>query len=145
MKKTDKALDYFRNSFNCSQSVISAFGTDYGLSEDTCLKMGCAFGGGMARQQLICGAVTGALVVIGLRYGKALNDPDDKKQVTYNKTREFFSEFRKIHGSVSCKELLNGLDLNDADDYQKIIDRNLFVTRCEKCVSDAVAIVENLI
>ena len=66
MTKSETALDYFRNKFNCSQAVFAAFGPAYGLSEDSCLKIGCAFGGGMGKQQLTCGAVTGALMALGL-------------------------------------------------------------------------------
>jgi C_GCAxxG_C_C family probable redox protein len=144
MKKTDKAIEYFRNKFNCSQSVFTVFGTDYGLSEDECLKVACAFGGGMGRQQYTCGAVTGALMVLGLKYGKSLNDDEDKKELTYSKTRELFAKFNKIHGTTNCRELLNGLDLNNPEDHKKIVEQRLFDTKCKKCVFDSVIIVENL-
>ena len=74
MKKSEKAVEYFRNKFNCSQSVLTVFSNEYGLSENDCLKMACAFGGGMGRQQQTCGAVTGALMALGLKYGKGIND-----------------------------------------------------------------------
>jgi C_GCAxxG_C_C family probable redox protein len=144
MNKSDKALVYFRNKFNCSQSVFTAFGETYGMSENDCLKIGCAFGAGMGRQQLTCGAVTGALMALGLKYGKAMGDPEEKKQLTYEKTREFFAEFIRIHGTTSCRELLLGLDINDPDDHQKIIDQGLFGTLCEKYVADSVRIVEKI-
>jgi C_GCAxxG_C_C family probable redox protein len=144
MKKDEKALDYFRNMFNCAQSVFTVFGTDYGLSEDDCLKTGCAFGAGMGRQQMTCGAVTGALMALGLKYGRGSADPEQQKDVAYVKTRQFFSEFSRIHGTLSCRELMDGLDMNDPDDYQKMIDRGLFVTHCRKYVTDAVNIVEEI-
>jgi C_GCAxxG_C_C family probable redox protein len=145
MTKEEKALEYFRNKFNCSKSVLTVFGIDFSLKDNDCLKIACAFGGGMGRQQLTCGAVTGALMVLGLKYGKALNDPEVKKELTYVKTREFFTEFKKLNGSANCRELLDGLDINDPDDHKKIIDRKLFDIKCEKCVVDAVAITENLL
>lgn len=144
MKRKDKAIEYFRNKFNCSQSVFTVFGTEYGLSENECLKVACAFGGGMGRQQFTCGAVIGALMALGLKYGKALNDPEEKKQFTYSKTREFFTEFNKLHGSTNCRELLDGLDLNDPEDHKKIIELKLFDIKCENYVSESVLIVENL-
>jgi C_GCAxxG_C_C family probable redox protein len=144
MKKTEKALDYFRNKFNCSQAVFTVFGTEYGLSEDDSLRIGCAFGGGMGRQQQTCGAVTGALIALGFKYGKAINDPEEKKQDTYAKTREFFKKFTELNGSVNCLQLLDGLNMNDPADHQKIMDQKLFDLRCEKYVSDAVKIVEEL-
>lgn len=144
MTKKDKALNYFGNKFNCSQSVFTVFGTEYGLSENDCLKIGCAFGAGMGRQQLTCGAVTGAIMALGLKYGKATGDSEDKKLETYKKTREFFAEFNKLHKSTSCKELLHGLDINDPEDHQKIVDMGLFDTDCLKFVADSVLIVEKM-
>jgi C_GCAxxG_C_C family probable redox protein len=144
MEKEEKALEYFRNKYNCSQSVFTAFGTEYGLSEDECLKIACSFGAGMGRQQYTCGAVTGALMVLGLKYGKGVDGTEDMKQETYAKTREFFSRFIDIHGSVSCRTLLNDLDINDNDDYQKILELDLFNTNCEKYVKDAVVLIEKI-
>jgi len=144
MNKEDKAILYFRNKFNCSQSVFTVFGTEYGLSENDCLKLGCSFGAGMGRQQLTCGAVTGALMALGLKYGKAVGDSEDKKLETYARTKEFFAEFSRIHSSTSCRILLDGLDINDEEDYQKILNRDLFSTNCEKYVRDAVRIIENM-
>ena len=145
MDKTKEALEYFRNKFNCSQSVLTPFGTEFHLSADECLKIATAFGGGMGRQQQTCGAVTGALMAIGLKYGKGINDDEAKKQLTYSKTREFFEEFIKIHGSTNCRELLDGLDMTDPEGHKKIIERNLFELKCEKYVADAVKITEKLL
>lgn len=144
MKKKEKALEYFRNKFNCSQAVFTVYGTELGLTENQCLKTACAFGGGMGRQQLTCGALTGALMALGLKYGKAADDAEDKKTETYAKARELFIEFKKIHGSVTCRELLQGFDLNDPDDHKRITDMNLFEVLCEKYISDSVDITEKL-
>jgi C_GCAxxG_C_C family probable redox protein len=145
MKKSDKAVEYFRNKFNCSQSVFTVFSPDYGFSENDSLKVSCAFGGGMGRQQLTCGAVTGALMTIGLKYGKGINDAEEMKQLTYLKTREFFAEFTKIHGSTNCRELLDGLDMTDPEDHEKIIERKLFDIKCEEYVASAVRITERIL
>jgi C_GCAxxG_C_C family probable redox protein len=144
MKRQESALEYFRNKFNCSQAVFTVFGKDYGLSEDDCLKISCAFGGGMGRQQHTCGAVTGALLALGMKYGKALNDPEEKKMLTYSKTQEFFRRFDELNGSVNCKVLLDGLNMNDPEDHKIIMERKLFDIKCEKYVVDAVEIVGTL-
>ena len=144
MDKTTKAIDYFRNKFNCSQSVLATLGPDHGLSEDDCLKIATAFGGGMGRQQNICGAITGALMVLGLIYGKGLNDPEEKKGYTYHLTKEFFDEFKRLNGSENCLELLDGLNMNNPDDNKRIVERNYYEIRCEKYVSDAVAILDKI-
>jgi C_GCAxxG_C_C family probable redox protein len=142
--KKQQASDYFQHGFNCSQSVFTVFSTDFGISEDNSLKIACAFGAGMARQQYICGAVTGALMAIGLKYGKALHDEESKKAETYKKTIEFFEKFKKLNGTISCKDLLHGLDMNNSDDYARIKELGLFDTLCKKYVEDAVSITEQI-
>ena len=146
MNKTEKAVEYHQAKFNSSQSVFTVFGTESGLSEDECLKVSCAFGGGMGRCQLVCGAVTGALMALGLKYGKGIGDSEEKKMLTYAKTREFFAKFTELNGSLNCRELLNGLDLNDPVDCAEIRKQDLFNTLCEKkFITDAVSIVEDLL
>ena len=145
MDKQTTATNFFRCQFNCSQSVLATFGPEYGLSDDECLKIATAFGGGMGRQQHICGAITGALMVLGLKYGKGLNDPEEKKKYTYQLTKEFFDEFKRLNGSENCLELLDGLDMNNPVDNKKIVERNYFEIRCEKYVSDAVNILSKMI
>ena len=144
MTKKEKAIHYFTNHFNCSQSVFTAFAPDFGISANESLKIACAFGGGMGRQQLTCGAVTGALMALGLKYGKGLHDDESKKQETYEKCVAFMNEFIDENGSVNCKELLDGLDMKDPDDYKIIQERSLFEKHCEKYVADAAAITEKL-
>lgn len=144
MKKKDNAVKYFRNHFNCAQSVFTVFGTAEGLTEDQCLKVSCGFGGGMGRKQLTCGAVTGAIMAIGMKYGKAMGDPEEKKSETYARTRELISEFKKLHKTIECRELLKGLDMNDPDDYKRIQELRFFERLCEKYVADAVNITDKV-
>lgn len=68
MSKKEKALNYFSQKFNCSQAVLSTFAEELGISEELALKIGTEFGGGARRGEL-CGAVSGALMVLGLKYG----------------------------------------------------------------------------
>lgn len=145
MKKIDTATEFFANNYNCSQSVLVAFAPEFGLSEDKALKIATAFGAGMGRKQLTCGAVTGALMALGLKYGKGLNGTNDEKAYTYQKTSEFMNEFVKRNGSVTCKKLLRGLDMNNPEDYKKIQELNLFDSDCVKYVQDATEIVEKLL
>jgi C_GCAxxG_C_C family probable redox protein len=145
MNNSESALQYFNSGFNCSQSVLTPFGEHFGVSEEHCLKMACAFGAGMGRQQLTCGAVTGALMVIGLHFGKGKMDNNTKKIHTYEKTVEFIKAFTEKHGSVCCLDLLDGLHMSDPQDSKEIEARDLFTVRCPRYVSDAVQIAEKLI
>lgn len=60
-------------------------------------------------------------------------------------TKEFFVEFKRLNGSVNCRELLDGLDMNDPDDEKKIVERNYYEIRCEKYVTDSVGILSKII
>ena len=66
----------------------------------------------MARHQMTCGAVTGALMALGLEFGRGANDLSQKTGITYDKANVLFEEFLKRNGSINCKELLQGLDMN---------------------------------
>ena len=83
---------------NCCQAVIMCFAERYGLTEEQAYRLGAFFGGGM-RCGEVCGAVTGALMVLGLEYG----DAENRKT---GKSKEFLKAFKDTHGSILCRELL---------------------------------------
>ncbi len=145
MDRSEKALSLFDNKYNCSQSVLTAFSEDLDMTEDELLRVACAFGGGIGRQQLTCGALTGASMVLGLKFGKGLNDSEDKKQETYSRVVGLFEEFARLNGTSNCRELLHNLDMNDENDYKTILEKNLFHTNCRKYVADAVKITGQII
>jgi C_GCAxxG_C_C family probable redox protein len=123
---------------------LTPFGSSYNISEEHCLKIACAFGAGIGRQQHTCGAVTGAAMVLGLHFGKGKHDDNARKLLSYDKTRALFKEFSEKHGSVSCLELLDGLRMNDVADLKKIEELGLFHTRCVQYVRDAADMVERM-
>jgi C_GCAxxG_C_C family probable redox protein len=125
--------------------VLTPFGRQVGLAEDHCLKIACAFGAGLGRQQYTCGAVTGALMVIGLHYGKGRMDDNAKKVQTYEKSVEFMKAFTDKHGSINCLELLDGLHMSNPEESKEIDARELYRVRCTRYVTDAVQIAEKLI
>ena len=145
MDRSEKALYYFDNKFNCSQSVLTVFAEELGLTEDESLRIATAFGGGMGRQQFTCGAVTGAAMALGLKFGKGKNDSDDNKQLTYDKTVELFEAFTTRNGSTTCRKLLNDLNMRDEKELSLINEQNLFHTNCRKYVADAVKITEQIL
>ena len=145
MTKPEKAIEYFEQGFNCSQSVLTAFCEELNIPEDELLKISCAFGGGMGRRQLTCGAVSGALMVLGMYYGRGREDDISKKTETYEKAAEFMQAFEARNGSVNCKDLLQGLSMHDPEEMKKINERNLFKTSCYQYAGDAVEIVEEMI
>ncbi|MCD8350878.1 MAG: C-GCAxxG-C-C family protein [Planctomycetaceae bacterium] len=113
-QKQDEALALFAGECNCCQAVIAAMGEKYGLSREDCIRVGAAFGGGMRRGE-VCGAVTGALMVLGLRHGASAPGEPDKKKEANAKTIEFMKTFEERFGSYLCRELIkaNGKKICD--------------------------------
>lgn len=144
MSKGDYAVDCFNSGFNCSQAVFTAFCNDFGLDRRLGLKIAGSFGAGMGYIGEACGAVTGAFMVIGLKYGQ--EDEDDKytKAMNYLMVKDFTSRFRRLNGSISCKELLD-YDLSDEKQLNTARKTDVFTTKCPKYVSDAVQILEEMI
>jgi len=133
MKKTDHAAMLF-NNYNCAQSVLTAFAEDLELEEDSSIKIALAFGGGMAGNKNICGAITGAMMVLGMKYG--INETDElQKEKVYSLTNALFDKFKERNGTLICRELL-GNDLI-TEETKKVI--------CTNFVKEAVEITETLI
>jgi hypothetical protein len=84
-------------------------------------------------------------MALGLKFGKAKNDGDEKKQLTYDKTVELFETFTKLNGSTNCRSLLNDLDMRNEQELSLINEQNLFHVNCRKYVADAVRITEQII
>jgi C_GCAxxG_C_C family probable redox protein len=144
MTKSYHAIAGFRNGFTCSSAVFSAFSEEMGLDPDTAKKISCGFGAGISRTGNICGAVSGAILVIGLKYGKTKQGDDAATERTRALVREFIQEFTYRHGSVNCTELL-GYNLSKPDEYEKARDCNLFVMKCPEFIGDAAAILEKIL
>ncbi|MFA5367047.1 MAG: C-GCAxxG-C-C family protein [Dehalococcoidia bacterium] len=144
MNRIDKAVSLFNEGFNCSQSVFCAFAVDMGVERDVALKTAQSFGGGMAQMGETCGAVTGAFMAIGLKYGRTRPDDDEAKRRTYALVREFVEKFRARNGSIICRELL-GCDIGTPEGNRIAKNKELFSTVCPGFVRDAVNILEEIL
>jgi C_GCAxxG_C_C family probable redox protein len=144
MSRVEKAISYFMGDYNCAQTVLGSYCSDYGLDQDLALKIASGFGGGMGRFGRTCGAISGALMVIGLKYGMGANDPLEFKEKTYQIVREFSNRFQEIHGSVICKELLE-CDINTPEGKDYYERNEFFEKKCLQYVKSAVKILEDLL
>lgn len=140
MARTVKALTLFSGGFACSQAVLAAFCEKYGLDETMALRVATGFAGGMKSAE-VCGAVSGAVIVIGLRYGHVDMADRESRRFAGRKVEEFMRAFRDRHGHLTCRDLL-GCDITTADGRQTAMDGKLFTTRCVDLVRDAVKILE---
>lgn len=143
MNHADQAVAYYGNNFNCSQGVFTAYATEMGMDEKTALMLGTNFGGG-ARKGELCGAVAGALMVLGLRCGHYDSQDIESKQRAYAISEEFMNRFIQKNGSVVCRNLL-GYDLSKEEDMQVIREKNLFRTFCLEMVRSAAEILDEMI
>lgn len=144
MKKSESAAQSFDNGFLCSQAVLSTYCEDLGLNYNEALKIACGFGSGMGYTGGICGAVTGAYMLIGLKHGKTIPDDNEAKDKTYALVQEFNRRFKERHGSVQCKDLL-GFDISDYDQLQEAKGKQLFKLICRDLVKSAADIIEELL
>ena len=143
MSRSEDAVQTFRQGFSCSQAVLAAISESLGLDRLRALKISQAFGGGMARMGLTCGAVTGAMLAIGLKYGRTLPDDEEAKEKTYSLVHEFLRRFQDRHGSIVCRELI-GCDLSSPQGHSLAVERGVFENLCPRLVADAVEILEQI-
>ena len=141
--KVEKSANYFKNGFNCSQAVLATFASDFGLSEEMALKVATQFGGG-ARKGEMCGAVSGALMVLGLKYGHYHYNAPEEKGNAYKIAEDFMNRFIKKKGTVVCRELL-GYDVSKPEDMVKIKEMDLFHSTCPEMIRCATEIVEEML
>lgn len=144
MNRAEDAVSLFKEGFNCSQSVLASYASELGLNRELALKVATSFGGGMARMGKTCGAVTGAFMVIGLKYGRVSAQDEQTRDKNYGLVREFVNRFKARNGSIVCRELLD-CDISTPEGSKLAQDNKLFENVCPKFVRDAAEIVAQLI
>ncbi len=132
--KTDVAVEKFLSGYNCAQSILYAFGPDLGLDEERALKVATGLGGGMGGRGEVCGAVTGGILALGLKFGRGSQHEKSVAQQAYQKTGELMAAFERAHGSCLCRTLLCGCDLRTPEGMQRFREENLHQEVCVGCV-----------
>lgn len=140
MDNKQYALECFNKGLNCSQAVLCRFSEELGLSYEMALKISNGFGGGM-KQAETCGAVTGALMVIGLKHGQENEEDKESKEKTYEFVKDFIDIFNFRNGTIICKELLD-IDVSTEEGYAKAKEKELFMTLCPKYIKDGIEILQ---
>ncbi len=142
MSRSADAVARFAQGFSCSQAVLSAYAAELGVDESTALKIAAGFGGGMGGLGHTCGAVTGALMALGLRHGTDSSD-GKAKQAVYAKVQQFAYRFQERCDTLTCRELL-GVDISTPDGRDAARKAGLFQHRCPEFVRAAGEILEEL-
>lgn len=144
-KRQDKAEVFFREGYNCSQSVFLAFSDIYGLDEELALRIASSFGAGMGRMREVCGAVSGMFLIAGLECGTTKGKDLEGKKTNYDMVQKLAEEFKKRSGgSIICRELL-GLEKQKefTDTKPEARTENYYKKRpCVQLVKEAAGILE---
>ena len=143
-KRANEAVSRFMQGYNCAQAVSSVFADDAGVPEEVILRAATGFGGGVGHTGGACGAVSGAVLVIGLSAGSTGPGEKEAKDRTYALIREFIARFTRRNGTVSCTGLL-GCDLSTDEGFARAREQNLARTLCPRYVRDAVEILEEIL
>ena len=143
MTHKEKALAYFKQKFHCSQAVLASFAEECGLTEEQALKLGSCFGIGMRKGE-VCGACTGALMVLGALYGQYDSADTASRQTANDVNDRMMERFAKVCGSYLCNDLLK-CDISTKEGVAYAMEHRLFTEFCPSMVAHAVDLLEQII
>ena len=141
--RPEQARERFLKSMNCSQAVFETYAPSMGLPLETARKIAAAFAGGMGMGS-VCGAVTGAFLVIGMKCGKTCDSDPLADSETFRRAGEFIKEFKDRHTFLNCSDLL-GINMGSTENVEEAARRGLFTTRCPVYVKSAAEILEKVL
>jgi C_GCAxxG_C_C family probable redox protein len=141
MSGVETAVRLFDGGYSCSQAVFTAFADQLGVRPETAARIAAGFGGGMGRLGETCGAVTGALMVLGARYG---GTDIVAKEETYEMVRVFMDRFNARHGITVCRDLLH-CDISTPEGRAEAHEKDLHGSICSNLVRDAAEILEAML
>jgi C_GCAxxG_C_C family probable redox protein len=142
--EVEQAVAYYNQGYTCTQSILASFAARYSLQQDLAFRIGEPFGAGTSCTSDMCGAVTGAIMVLGLQYGSAHSDDVAARSDTYQRVHELIQRFKVSHGSIQCTDLL-GYNLSDPQQLQSVREKGLFMQLCPILVRDAAQILIEMI
>jgi C_GCAxxG_C_C family probable redox protein len=131
------------DNFRCSQAVLLAFSDQLGIDREMALRIATGFGAGISGLGETCGAITGAVMAISLKFGQTNSEDQKAKEITYYHVQECIDQFKERNGSIICKELI-GFDLTAPDGRKRFREEKIKDTICPKFVEDAKEILHEL-
>ncbi|MBP5579146.1 MAG: C_GCAxxG_C_C family protein [Ruminococcus sp.] len=143
MDNVSKAVQYYENGYKCSQAVFAAFAEQFGITEKQAFQIGACFGGGMCKGE-VCGACTGALMVLGMKYGQFDLSDTESRAKSGAMAVKFLDEFEKRKGSYVCRDIL-GCDLRTDEGRDFARSNGLFRTLCLEMVRTAAEILTEML
>jgi len=137
-----RIIEQFQGCIHCSQIVLSQWAEELGYDRDEAARMAAPFGGGLFNGDT-CGAVSGAMIAIGMRYGHC--EPGDAagNEAMIAKVKEFLDKFNEKHGSHICRKLL-GYDIGVPGEFDKALETGTVFDRCPNYVNSALEILDEI-
>jgi C_GCAxxG_C_C family probable redox protein len=105
-ERVARAVENFMSGYGCCQSVVAAFADLYGLDDTLAKKIAAGFGGGVGRMRMMCGAVSGIVMLVGLHCGQTEGSDREGKSACYKVVQELLAQSREQNGSLICAEIL---------------------------------------
>ena len=105
-KRVERAVENFMAGYGCCQSVVAAFADLYGLDDTLAKKVAAGFGGGVGRLRMMCGAVSGIVMLVGLDCGQTEGSDREGKSACYKVVQELLARSKEENGSLICAEIL---------------------------------------
>ena len=105
-ERVERAVENFMAGYGCCQSVLAAFADLYGLDEQQAKKIAAGFGGGVGRLRMMCGAVSGIVMLVGLDCGQTEGSDRDGKSACYKVVQQLLAQSEAENGSLICAEIL---------------------------------------
>ncbi len=143
MKKTEQAVTLFGEGYNCAQAIIKVFGDDLGIDDKTAKTLGRPLGGGIGHLGQMCGAVTGAAMVLAHLESTPVDEQEAMRETHYL-VQALAADFEKKNGCLTCRDLL-GADISTEEGKKKIVEEELVGKKCHVFVRDAASFIEELI
>ncbi|ABN52630.1 C_GCAxxG_C_C family protein [Acetivibrio thermocellus ATCC 27405] len=143
--KSERAVELFKEGYNCSQAVLAAYCEDVGIDMKTALMIASPFGGGIGRLREVCGAASAMFMIAGLKYGYV--DPKDMnaKKEHYELVQKLVERFKEENGSIICRELLGLNVVHDKPEPEKRTEGYYKKRPCAEIVRSAAEIVDELL
>ena len=139
---TEKAVTLFTQGYNCAQSVFVAFSDVTGIDEELAKRLSSSFGGGMGRMREVCGTCSAMFMIAGILYGEGTETDHSIKTEHYKRIQYLAEEFRKIHETIICRDLLKGLAVTSEPTPEKRTEQYYKVRPCVKFVRTAAEILD---
>lgn len=142
--KKEEVLESFMEGFDCCQVVFHYWAKKLGMDEELAYRISTGFGAGMLQGET-CGAIIGAYMSLGLKYGysESSEKGQEKKQISIEKNAQFRKKLLEKYSSTMCKELLEA-DFSISEGRKMIEEKQIMTTFCPKLVADVIEILEDV-